>query len=130
MILASQPTQGLGIIHLLVFHDKPDGVSTLSAPETMAGAAGRRNDERGRLLVMKRTKTFVVGATLAKCHKLAHHIHDVGRVFYPFNGGSVYHSHAKLANKTRKAEYSPPYFSEYFTRPAARSSLTPAAVTT
>jgi len=54
VILVGQPPQRLGIGHLLVLHDEIDGVSALATTKTMTGATGRRDDERGRFLVVER----------------------------------------------------------------------------
>lgn len=54
VILACEPSQRLGIGHLLVLHDEANGVAALAASEAMAGAACRRHIERRGLLVVKR----------------------------------------------------------------------------
>ena len=70
MVFVSEPTQGLGIGHLLMFHDKIDRRPTLAAAKTVARATSRRDKKRWRLLIVKRAKPLVVGPRLLERDEL------------------------------------------------------------
>ena len=65
VILGSQPPQGFGIGHLLMFHDEAHGCAALAAREALADVARWRHIERGRSVVVERTQSLVVHSALA-----------------------------------------------------------------
>ena len=91
VILGSQPPQGFGIGHLLMFHDEAHGCAALAAREALADVARGRHIERGRSVVVERTQPLVVHSALAKRDELRYHVDNVGGIQYSVYGLAVYH---------------------------------------
>lgn len=105
VVFVGQPSEGFGIVHLLMFHDEPHGVAPLAATETMTGASRRRHVERRGLLVMERTQPFIIDAALVERYKLRYYVHNIGGVLDTVYRLSVDHSckdTRKQTNRKRK----------------------------
>ena len=90
-ILPPEPFESFGVGHLFVLHHEVDHISPSSTAETLAELLGRRDHERGRLLIVKRTKSFEVRSRTTKGHKVTHHIDNVGCGHDAVNGTTIYH---------------------------------------
>ena len=79
-VFLCQPPERLGVGEVLMLHDEVDGVASLAASEALEDALGGRDGERGGLLVMERTQSQVVDASLLQRHELLHHLGYLGSV--------------------------------------------------
>ncbi len=84
IVFLRQVTERFGIGEMLMLHDEVDGVASLAAAETLEDAFCGRDGERRGLLVMKRTQSQVVDASLLQRHELLHHLGYLGSVENPF----------------------------------------------
>ena len=80
IVFLRQPAQGFGIGNLLMLHEERHRSTALPTGETMTDILGGRDHERGGCIIVKRTQSLIVDTCFAQCHKLAHHIHDVGSI--------------------------------------------------
>ncbi len=83
-------------IKLFDFHDEMDGITTLSACETLAEILCRRDREGRRSVVMKRTKSLIVSTGTTQCDIVGNYIIDAG--------GIEYFVYGALRNQFRKIE--------------------------
>ena len=91
VIFLRQPAKGIGIGHLLQFHEEVDGIATLATSEAMADATSRRDGERRMGVVVERTQTDIVESSFLECHKLRYHLLYLGGIHDAVYGRSVYH---------------------------------------
>ena len=61
-------------IHLFMFHDKSDGITTFATDETMADVLRRTDVERWVAVLMKRTFTFPVDTTFFQGNVFPHNL--------------------------------------------------------
>ena len=91
VILLGKPAKGIGIGHLLQLHQEVDGISALAASKAMADTSGWRHGERRMGIVMERTESDIVDASLLERDKLRHHLFYLGGVHNTGYGRFVYH---------------------------------------
>ena len=93
VVFAGKIAQGFLKAHLLVLHYEVDRRAALAAAETLADVACLVDRERRRALVVERAQALVVGARAAQLHKVAHHLHNVGGIYYAVYSILVYSTH-------------------------------------
>ena len=75
-----------------MFHQEVGRRATLATNKAVADILRRRHHKRRVTIVVERTQTFVVHATLLECHELPHHVNNTGSIDNLVNRRSVYHS--------------------------------------
>ena len=60
-----------------MLHQKGDGIAAFAATKTFIDFFGRRYGKRRALLIMKRTKAYIIRSPFFQFHKFAHYINNV-----------------------------------------------------
>ena len=91
VVFLGQVLQRFVIGELLVLHDKVYGTAAFPATETFAHPFRRRDAERGRFVVVKRTQPPVIGSPSAQADEVGDDVDNVGRGHNLIDGCLVYH---------------------------------------
>ena len=87
MVALCQPTQGVVVAQLFMFHYKMYRITAFSASEALAVVLCGRYSERWRLLVVEGAESYQVHAALLQSDEIAHHLLDLcaaENTFYRF----------------------------------------------
>ena len=77
---------------LLMLHNEVNSRTTFAAGKAFTDILCRRHIERGRLVAMERTQSYIVYASFPKGNEFGNNVHNVCGIQYPVYGRLIDHS--------------------------------------